>query len=252
MSVTIGFEEGVGRLVLTDPPLNLLTRATMARIREGLRELEGRRELRVALLEAEGPHFSAGASVPEHLPPTYEQMIPEFTETILQLLAFPLPVVAGVQGRCLGGGFEVALAADVVVAGEGTRFALPEIQLGVFPPAACALLDERTPWGTAAELLFTGDGLDGRKALTAGLVHRLVADDEIRGAAEEIAERIARGSASALRAAKAAWSAPLRDRWERRLREAERVYLEDLMSTADAMEGLRAFTEKRAPAWRHR
>lgn len=252
MSVHVFIEDGVGRLVLADPPLNLLTRDMLSRIRAGLGELQREATLRVAVLEAEGPHFSAGASVPEHLPPEYEAMIPEFTATFDALAAFPLPVLATVRGRCLGGGFELALAADLIVAAEGAQLGLPEIRLGVFPPAACALLPGRVPRGVLAELLFTGDSLEAHAAQAAGLVHRVVPDAEVDAATRGIAARIARNSAAALRAAKAALIRPRRDFHEHRLYAAERIYIDELMATADAVEGLRAFTEKRAPQWSHR
>jgi cyclohexa-1,5-dienecarbonyl-CoA hydratase len=252
MSVRLSSDGGVGRLVLADPPLNLLTRALLAALRDGLAELSADRTLRVAVLAAEGPHFSAGASVPEHLPPAFETLIPEFSDTLLRLATFPLPLLAAVRGRCLGGGFEVALAADIVVAGQGATLGLPEIGLGVFPPAACALLPGRAPQGAVAELLFTGDPIDAHAALAAGLVHRVVADADIEAAADRIARRIARNSAAALRAAKAAWVRSRRGLWQDRLDTAERVYVDELMTTADALEGLRAFMEKRQPAWSHR
>lgn len=252
MSVHVTIEDGIGRLTLSDPPLNILTRKVLTGLREGVRELESHRELRVAILQAEGPHFSVGASVAEHLPPEFEAMIPEFTQTLVQLTRFPLPLLGVVRGRCLGGGFELALAADLLMVGESAQLGIPEIRLGVFPPPACALLPGRIPAGTMAELLFTGDPLDARAALDAGLAHRVVPDAELDAATEEIAGRIARNSAAALRAAKAALIRPRRALREERLHVAEDIYLHELMSTADAVEGLTAFTEKRSPRWSHR
>ena len=252
MSFHVKAADGVGRLTLDDPPHNILTRAAMAALRAGLRELAGQDDLRVAVLEARGPHFSVGASVPEHLPPEHGEMIPEFGRTILDLLTFPLPLVAAVRGRCLGGGFEVALAADLVVAAEGAEFALPEIRLGVIPPAACALLDDQGHRGAVTELLFSGDGLDATAAREAGLVHRVVPDDDLEALVDEMAARIARNSGAALRAAKEARIRTRRPLWEERLRAAEEVYLDELMHTADALEGLTSFTEKRRPQWSHR
>jgi len=252
MSFHVTATDGIGRLTLDDPPHNILTRAAMGTLREGLGELAGHADLRVAVLEARGPHFSVGASVPEHLPPEHEEMIPEFGRTILDLLTFPLPLVAAVRGRCLGGGCEVALAADLVMAAEGAEFALPEIRLGVIPPAACALLDDQGHRGAVSELLFTGDGVDAAAAREAGLVHRVVPADDLDGVVDEAVARIARNSGAALRAAKEARIRARRPLWEERLHAAEKVYLDELMHTADALEGLTSFTEKRRPQWSHR
>jgi cyclohexa-1,5-dienecarbonyl-CoA hydratase len=252
MSFQVNAAEGVGRLTLDDPPHNILTRKAMASLREGLGELSALEDLRVAVLEARGPHFSVGASVPEHLPPEHEEMIPEFARTILDLLTFHLPLVAAVRGRCLGGGCEVAMAADLVVAAEGAEFALPEIRLGVIPPAACALLDDQGHRGVVSELLFTGDTVDAAAAREAGLVHRVVPEATLEETVDDLAGRIARNSGAALRAAKEARIRARRPLWEERLRAAEEVYLDELMNTADALEGLTSFTEKRRPQWSHR
>ena len=250
--VTGSLDDGVGRVTLADPPLNILDRAALAGIRERLAALADEPSLRVVVVDAEGDHFSAGASVPEHLPPDYRTMIPEFAETIRALHAFPLPVLAAVRGRCLGGGFEVAQAADLVVAAESAVFGLPEIRLGVFPPAACALLPVLTDAGTAAELIFTGDPLDARAAAAAGLVRAVVPDAALEERVAELAGRIARNSAAALRVAKAALRAGAAAGPRDGLERATRLYLDELMATEDALEGLGAFVEKRPPAWSHR
>lgn len=251
MSVTSSVELGVGELVLDAPPLNILTRNVMARIREELAALAADPGLRVVVLRAEGKHFSAGASVEEHLPPEHERMIPEFTETVRALHHFPLPVIAAVRGRCLGGGFELATCADLVVAGEGAMLGVPEIVLGVFPPAACAFLPRMVAPGAATELLFTGDPLDAAAALEAGLVREVVPDDRVEERARALAARIARHSGASLRATKKALRAATPG-LDEALDRAAQIYQEELMETADAVEGLTAFVEKRSPEWSDR
>ncbi len=243
---------GIGRLVLDAPPLNILTRAVLAEVRDQLAGLADDPSLRVLMFTAEGRHFSAGADVSEHLPPDDDELIPEFLATVAALDAFPLPTVAAVRGRCLGAGFELVQAADLVVAGESASFGQPEIRLGVVPPAACVLLPHLTTRGVAAEIAFTGDALDAREAERAGLVRRVVPDAELEAGALDLAGRIARHSGAALRIAKRALrsgDAPVR---AAALATAGSLYLDELMSTADAMEGLTAFLEKRPPSWSHR
>jgi cyclohexa-1,5-dienecarbonyl-CoA hydratase len=243
--------DGVARLTLDAPPVNVLTRAVLAALRERLGALAPDGTLRALVLAAEGRHFSAGADVGEHLPPAYRTMIPEFMETVGRLRDFPVPVVAAVRGKCLGGGFELVQAADLVIAGQGAVFGQPEIGLAVFPPAACALLPARCGLGAAASLIFTGDQITAAQALALGLVTRTVPDDQVEVEAMALARRLGAHSGAALRAAKRALraaAAPGADA----LRAAERVYLEDLMRTDDAVEGLRAFLEKRPPVWTHR
>jgi cyclohexa-1,5-dienecarbonyl-CoA hydratase len=250
-TATVSVTDGIGRLVLNNPPLNILTRAVLREVREGLAVLQAIGSLRVVLITAQGKHFSVGADVGEHLPPHYQKLIPEFLDTVKALCAFPLPVVVAVRGRCLGAGFELAVAGDVVIAGEGATFGQPEIRLGVFPPAACAILPEICPWGIAADLVFTGDPIDANEAARVGLVRSVFSDDAVEGAALEFAKRIARHSAVSLRYAKRALHGGRMEPLTRAIEGAGKIYRNELMQTADALEGLQAFTEKRQPDWRH-
>lgn len=252
MSVRTAAADGIGTLVLDRPPLNILTRAVLADLRARLAEMaaDGERgELRVLLLTAAGKHFSAGADVGEHLPPEFEQMIPEFLATIEAIAAFPLPVVAAVRGRCLGGGFELVQAADVVIAGASAVFGQPEIVLGVSPPAACALLPTLGPPSLAAEIVLTGDPITAERAREAGLVARVVPDERVEEEARALAGRMARHSAAALRLTKKALRAGTAAARTSALREAERIYVEELMQTDDAVAGLTAFLAKRTAEW---
>jgi cyclohexa-1,5-dienecarbonyl-CoA hydratase len=252
MAVEVKYEDGIAALTLNNPPVNIMTREVMALLREELARIAQEPLLRVLVLRAEGKHFSAGADVGEHMPPEFEEMIPEFIETIATLAEFPLPVVAAVRGKCLGGGFELIQPVDLVVAGEGATFGQPEILLGVLPPAACALLAELISPGLAAEVVFTGDSITAQQAFEGGLVRRVVPDERVEGEALELAGRIARHSAAALRATKRALRAGSASRRADALRQAGEIYVGELMQTEDAVEGLSSFLEKRKPEWKHR
>jgi len=251
MPIHASVEDGIGKLVLSYPPLNILSREVMAELRTKLREMEADRTIRVLLLQAEGKHFSAGADVGEHLPPDYKEMIPEFLDTIAAIDAFPLPTVAAVRGRCLGGGFELVLAADLVVASETAKLGQPEIMLGVIPPAACALLPYLCSRGAAAEIVYTGDPISAQQAADAGLVWKVVADGELENEAQAAAERIARHSAAALRSAKRSLRATTAVAHTAAMAAVGKIYVEELMDTDDALEGLNSFLEKRQPTWKH-
>ena len=252
MSWKTHVDQGVATLTLDAPPLNILTRAVLAELRTTLAALEATPELRVVRLVAAGKHFSAGADVGEHLPPQYEELIPEFCDTIERLARFPLPVVAAVRGRCLGGGLELAMAADVIVAGEGATFGQPEIVLGVTAPVACVILPRLSQHGFAAELLFAGDAVSSTRARAAGVVQHVVADETVEDEALAICRRIARHSGAALRATKATLLDSATKPLSEALRAASDDYVTKLMKTEDALEGLNAFLEKRPAQWRHR
>jgi cyclohexa-1,5-dienecarbonyl-CoA hydratase len=244
-------ENGIVTLTFARPPLNILSQALLAELREALARLAEDRSLRVLILAAEGEHFSAGADVGEHLPPGFRAMIAEFLDTVRAIAEFPSPVIVVVRGRCLGGGFELAQAADLIVAGESAIFGQPEIALGVMAPAACALLPQRCARSLAAELLFTGDTIDARRALAAGLARSVAPDARAMDEARALAARIARHSAAALRATRLALRRAAVPDLAAGLRAAGALYVDELMRTEDAHEGLRAFLEKRKPQWTH-
>ncbi|MBI4419553.1 MAG: enoyl-CoA hydratase/isomerase family protein [Gemmatimonadetes bacterium] len=250
-TIGVSVEHGIARLVLSHPPLNILTQRVLADLHDELDALTAHPTLRVAVLMAEGQHFSAGADVGEHLPPRDTELIPQFLDAVAALDAFPLPVIAAVRGQCLGGGFELVQAVDLVVAGESATFGQPEIRLGVIPPGACVLLPHKAGAGLAAQLIYTGDAIDARTAERAGMVTRVLPDPEVNAAALELAGRIARHSAATLRLAKRALRGAAADARAVALRQAGELYLHDVMATGDALEGLRSFLEKRRPAWSH-
>jgi len=246
------FTDGIAQLTLHNPPVNILTRAVLGEVRDHLADLAALHGLRVLVLRAEGKHFSAGADVGEHIPPAYRELIPEFMATIRALWDFPLPVIAAVRGRCLGGGFELVQPADAIVAGEGAAFGQPEILLGVIPPAACVLLPRLCGPARAATIALGGDPLDARAALEAGLVARVVPDDRVDDEALALAARFARHSAAALRITKRAIRAAVDRPVADAMVAVEQLYVDDLMATHDATEGLQAFLAKRVATWEHR
>jgi cyclohexa-1,5-dienecarbonyl-CoA hydratase len=244
-------EDGSARIELNAPPLNLLSRAGLAELRQALAGLAPDPELRVVLLEARGTDFSGGGVVREHLAPDYKTVVPELGVTALALHDFPVPVVAAVQGRCLGSGFQLVQAADVVVAGESASFGQPEIRLGVFAPVACALLAEKCGQGLAARLLYTGETLSAERALAAGLVSDVVPDADLPAAARAVVTAIAEHSAATIRLLKKALRAVRRGQAGMAIATATHTYVTELMQTQDASEGLTAFLEDRPPAWTH-
>jgi cyclohexa-1,5-dienecarbonyl-CoA hydratase len=250
--VQISFDHDgeVGRVALAAPKANIVDGAMMEELDAALQELGNRPGMRVMVLTSEGPHFSFGASVEEHLPEQVGAMLPKFHGLLRHFLELPLPAVAAVRGQCLGGGFELALACDFIVAEEGAAFGCPEIKLAVFPPAAAVLLPVRIGASRAAELILTGASWTATQAAAAGLVVRTAPAGELQAATEAwIGEQILPRSGAAIRHAVRAARLPLQRALEQDLPILERRYLKELMAEQDALEGLRAFLEKRPPRW---
>jgi len=239
------------RLRLSRPKANIVDAAMIAALRAALREhLPGVR-LRAVLLEAEGPHFSFGASVEEHLPGSAAAMLRELHALILTLVASTAPVLVAVRGQCLGGGLELAAAGHLIFAAPGATLGQPEIKLAVFAPAASCLLPERIGPSRAADLLFSGRSIGAEEAHRIGLVDAL-ADDPSHAALAYFEEHLAPRSPSSLRIAVHAARFDFVARVRRKLAKVERLYLKELMATHDALEGLSAFVEKRPPVWEER
>jgi cyclohexa-1,5-dienecarbonyl-CoA hydratase len=237
------------RLRLSRPKANIVDAAMIAALLAALREhLPGVR-LRAVLLEAEGPHFSFGASVEEHLPGSCAAMLRELHALILQLVGSPVPVLVAVRGQCLGGGLEVAAAGHRIFAAPGATLGQPEMKLGVFAPAASCLLPERIGLSRAEDLLFSGRSIGAEEAHRIGLVDAL-ADDPSAAALAYFEEHLAKRSAGSLRLAVRAARFDFVERVRRKLAEVERLYLEELMATHDAVEGLTAFIAKRPAVWK--
>jgi cyclohexa-1,5-dienecarbonyl-CoA hydratase len=203
------------------------------------------------VLDAEGPHFSFGASVEEHLPAKCAEMLADFHALLQAMLDFPAPVLVAVRGQCLGGGLELASAGTLIFAAPDAKFGQPEINIGVIAPAASCLLPARIGVGRADELLLSGRSLDAPEAARFGLV-AFVADNPEEAALAWFERHLAAKSAAAIRFAHEASRSELAENFRRRIGALERLYLDGVMATRDALEGLNAFLEKRAANWEHR
>ncbi len=223
----------------------------IAALAEAFAAHRGRPGLLGALLDAEGSDFSFGASVEEHLPEGCEQMLKSLHALILQIVEWPAPVLVAVQGRCLGGGLELAMTGSLIFAGENAKLGQPEMQLGVFAPAASCLLPPRIGQAAAEDLLFSGRTLEAAEAKALGLAHA-VAPDPQAAALAYFDAHLASKSGACLGFAVAAARGGYVKRLRRRLAEVERLYLDGLMNTRGANEGLQAFLARRTPRWEHR
>ncbi len=238
------------RLTLARPKANIVDAAMFASLSDALATHAATRGLRGVLLDAEGPNFSFGASVEEHLPEHCATMLASMHAVLLQMLAFPAPILVAVRGQCLGGGLEVAMAGGLIFAARDAQFGQPEMKLGVFAPAASVLMPYRVNQQAAEDLLFSGRTIGADEALALGLAQRVADDPEAAALAWFDAHLAGKSAASLSLALTAARGAMLRDVRDR-FAEVERLYLDRLMKTRDANEGLAAFLAKRKPSWEH-
>ena len=256
-AVRCSTRDGLATLVLDAPPMNLMSLEMTAALDARLRKLESDPSVRALLLTGAGDRaFCAGSHVGEfddYMRPgaVVERKLAAENDTYSRLAAFPCPTVAAVRGVAFGGGLELALCCDLIVADPGARLAFPEVRLGVFPGSGGTVRAlRRIGYGRAAQMMMLGDPIDAAQALEWGLVNALAEPDRLDAKAEALARRLAAGPAS-LTPLKAALRAAAD------LSEAEAIaamlpLIDAAFVTEDCREGVDAFRAKRPPAFRGR
>lgn len=247
-------EDRVARLTFARPPVNIFNIAMMLEINDALTQCAQERELVAIVFAAasECQAFSAGVAVEEHVEETVFQMLDSFHAIFRNLEQISRPTIAVVDGPALGGGCELVAACDIVIASERARFGQPEIKLGVFPPVAALLLPQVIGDKRARELMLTGEPIEAAEAAELGLVSYLVPAEELERKTSEFLAKFRQLSAAALGLAREAINLGRARSLDSSLKEVENLYLNELMRTHDASEGIKAFVEKRKPEWRHR
>ena len=239
----------VGRIRLTHPPLNVLDIPLMREMTVALAELEARADISVIVFEGDARAFSAGVDVKAHVPELVAEMLASFHSVIRAVVSSRKVTIAVVRGACLGGGAELALVCDIVYTARDAAWGFPEIKLGCYPPVAAVALPALVGQKRASELILTGRQISGDESAAIGLANRSARAEELDSLVQETLEELCALSPVALAHAKKAlygWDAI---HFDKGLARAEKIYLEELVSTADAREGIMAFLEKRPPRW---
>jgi cyclohexa-1,5-dienecarbonyl-CoA hydratase len=249
MPVQVEISDRVARLTLSAPPLNILTSALQDELRQKLAGLSARNDHNAVLIRSGLPGvFSAGADVAEHVGgENCRRMLASAHALIAEVLRCPVPTVCVVDGRCLGGAFELALACDQIVASAKSVFATPEITLGCYPPAALVLMPQKLPAMLAATLIQQGREVTAQQLSSAGVQ---VGDDE-QALASAAAARFGGLPRGPLVQATRLLRAGAAERFIAQVGGIGQVYLEQLLQLHDAKEGPEAFLAKRKPVWRH-
>lgn len=253
VSVAFNPDQTRASFTLFDPKGNIVTAAMVDALRAGLEAVSTNPHLKLITIEGAGGDFSFGASIPEHTADRIVAVLPAMHALVMDLLDAPAATAAIVRGRCLGGGFELALACDFIFAATDAELGLPEIALGVFPPAGAALLPRRVGTARATSAILTGASRSAAEWQREGLVELTAGAGELAGEVDAWFDRALRPkSAAAIRHAAAAARLALLEEVRVTLPRLERLYLDDLMNTSDAVEGIAAFLDRRPPRWNDR
>ena len=248
--IGVNIEGGLGTITLKKPPVNVLNIEMMDEINDTLRGWIEKKDLKVVLFDAEGKCFSAGVDVGEHMGDLAPKMIASFHGMFRLMEALGAITVASVFGSCLGGGCELAIFCDLVIADETAKFGQPEIQVGVLPPIAAQVMPRIIGRKAANDLILSGRIISAQEAMEMGLINKTVAKGDLSQETESFIKPYLSLSAEVIRITKKTIKAGLMDEFEPSLKAIEDIYLNELMKTADAQEGLQAFLDKRKPVWK--
>ena len=243
-------KDGVATLTLNRAPLNVLNIEMMEEINTYFEELMKEKALKLLVIQAAGKAFCAGVDVGEHLGDLVYKMIEVFHKMFRSMDKLKVPSIAVVNGSALGGGCELALYCDMVIATEKAKFGQPEIQVGVFPPIAALAFPRMIGRKKAMELVLLGETINAQEAYAFGLVNKVVPEASLSQEVNAFIEKFKKLSGIVLKLAKEAVLAGLNDDVEKGLQAIEKIYLGRLMKSHDATEGIKSFLEKRKPTWK--
>ena len=244
--------DGVARITLARPKHNVFDIEMMTELNAELDLLSVDDELKCAVILGEGPSWCAGVEVADHKPEMVSEMIAVFNGIFERIDKIDVPVIAGVHGACLGGGMEVAIACDVIIAAKSAIFGQPEIKLGFFPPYAAIRLPQLIGPAKAVEVCTTGRRYSAEEAWQMGFVSHVVDDDELTGALDQLIGDIRTASPLIVRLNKRAVKKHLGLNFQEALDGVSDLFLNKLMKTEDTLEGIRSFEEKRRPQWKNK
>ncbi len=243
--------DGVAKITINRPPLNILDIETLRELNKALKHAKKDDGISVVILKGAGDRaFSAGVDIKDHMPEKVEELLEAFHEVFYSLFDLDRPTIAVVDGYALGGGCELAAACDIVIASEKSMFGQPEINAGVLPPPATVLFPKLIGRRKTFELVLTGDRIDAKEAEKIGLVNRVVPAEKLDETVNELVRKLREKSPIVLRLNRKAIYSGLDLDFRKALAKVTDLYLGQLMKTQDAVEGLKAFLEKRKPEWK--
>jgi cyclohexa-1,5-dienecarbonyl-CoA hydratase len=250
--ILCAIENGVARITLNLPPLNIIDIPMLGEVQSAITRVQAEKDVKVLVFDHQGKAFSAGVSIRDHTPDKVSEMIETFHGVFRLLHSCALPTLALVDGMALGGGCELAIFCDMVLASERATFGQPEIKVGVFPPVAAVIFPQLAGRNRALELLLTGDVIGAAEAKSLGLINRVFPTEQFRQNADEFIAKLTSLSGLVLKMTKRAVDRALHADFREGLGSVEELYLGELMQTEDAREGLNAYLEKRKPVWKNR
>jgi cyclohexa-1,5-dienecarbonyl-CoA hydratase len=242
----------IAHITLNNPPYNVLTVPLMREMAEAIESLNGRGDIKAILLDSSQRTFSAGIGLEDSKADRVFSTLDAFNHVFEAIREISKPLIVVVNGPAIGAGSELAAFGDLVIATPKAKFAQPEVKLGVFPPFAAVMLPQLIGPKKTYELILTGEALSAEDALALGFVNRVVPEEKLKDAVDEVIHKIGEFSAPVLEMTKRVISGSLGLPVDKAMRQSHNIYLTQLMDLEDVQEGLRAVLEKRKPVWKNK
>lgn len=240
-------------LTINRPPVNILDIATMEEMNDALDSLMDNSGVKVLVITSTGEKaFSAGVDVSDHTDDKVDRMLEVFHDIFRKMSKLDQVTVAAIKGLTLGGGCEVAIFCDTIIAADNVKIGQPEIKLAVFPPIALLIFPRLVGLKRASELLLSGRVIDANEAERIGLINKVVPLDSFEAEVQEFIQPFLELSAVGIKYSKKGISLGLETSFAEGLKKIEKIYKDELMASEDAHEGLKSFLEKRKPIWKNR
>ncbi len=254
MAETIVFEikDQVAKITLDRPKHNVLDIPMMNELNQALETVAGDDTLKCLVITGQGKSFCAGVEVGDHKPDNVDRMVAVFNRIFELINLIDIPVVAGVNGACLGGGMELAIACDMVLASKKAIFGQPEVKLGFFPPYAAIRLPELVGPAKAIEIVTTGKTYTAKQARKMGFVSQVADPDDFQGMVDTYVKEVCHSSPLILRLNKRAVKRHMGTGFFQGVDLVSNYFLNTLMKTEDTLEGIASFEEKRRPVWKNK
>ena len=248
----INQDDQIARIILDRPKHNVLDIPMMNELNEQLETIAADDALKCVVITGEGRSFCAGVEVGDHKPDNVDQMVATFNRIFELINMIDIPVIAAVNGACLGGGMELAIACDIVIASEAAIFGQPEIKLGFFPPYAALRLPELVGVARAIEIVTTGQNYSAQESCDLGFVSQVASVEKFQAAVEKTVQQIVMASPLILRLNKRAVKRHIGTSFFQGVDLVSNYFLKTLMKTEDTLEGIASFEEKRKPVWKNK
>ena len=242
----------VARIILDSAPLNILDCDQCEELLEAIHSIRDDDVARIVIVQGDGGEFCSGTDIAEHTPEKMPELLPKFHACLDAMLTLDAITIAAVQGHCLGGGFELALSCDRILADENAKLGLPEIKLGCFPPAGWIQMLARSSSGSAVRMVCSGEISKAGDFPHSGVVDQLVPAGKMESALKKEVEPYQSMSPAILAFSARQFHRRSREQWARHLPELEKDYLDGILNHPDSREGVEAFLEKRTPKWADR